>query len=69
MGLQKHTIIDGSFFAVTGSTVGEQAYARQVINQRDQDIDMMIVEGSIDSADTLIPTGIPGYVQIKIDGV
>jgi hypothetical protein len=63
------TIIDGSFSAVTGSTVEGQAYARQVNNERDQDIDMMIVEGRIDSADTLIPTGIPGYVQIKIDGV
>ncbi|CAF1479488.1 unnamed protein product [Rotaria sordida] len=62
-------VTDGSSSGITGSTVEGQAYARHVINQRDQDIDMMIVEGSIDSADTLIPTGIPGFVQIKIAGV
>jgi hypothetical protein len=60
---------DGSFAFVAGSTVEGQPHARHMAGQRDQDIDMMITEGVIDSPDTLISTLVLEFVQVKFAGV
>ncbi|CAF1346749.1 unnamed protein product, partial [Didymodactylos carnosus] len=62
-------IITGDQAFVTGSTVEKQQYVRHFANEIIQDIDIMIVEGYIESFETLIPTTAPGFVQVKFDGV
>ncbi|CAF0822360.1 unnamed protein product [Didymodactylos carnosus] len=60
---------DGSLAFITGSTCEGQAYARQLAKQNIQDIDIMIVEGIVDNKNSLIPTGLSGFVQIESIGV
>ncbi|CAF1644717.1 unnamed protein product [Didymodactylos carnosus] len=60
---------DGHQSFVSGSTVEQQQYARHFANQIVPDIDVMIVEGCIHNPQTIMPTSVPGFVQIQFDGV
>ncbi|CAF1147611.1 unnamed protein product [Didymodactylos carnosus] len=60
---------DGHQSFVSGSTVEQQQYARHFANQIVPDVDIMIVEGRIHNPQTIMPTSVPGFVQIQFDGV
>ncbi|CAF1484090.1 unnamed protein product, partial [Didymodactylos carnosus] len=70
MASSSPTIIhDGHQSFISGSTVEQQQYAQHFDNRRVPDVDIMIVEGCIHDPETIIPTSVPGFVQIQFDGV
>ncbi|CAF2961266.1 unnamed protein product [Rotaria sp. Silwood2] len=50
---------------LSGSTAEKQAYARHYANQCNQDIDIIVVHGFINSPTALIHTNVPGFKQIR----
>ncbi|CAF0953325.1 unnamed protein product [Didymodactylos carnosus] len=58
-----------SLWFVAGSTAEGQAYAVHCGQKSVQDIDIMMVEGTISSPTALIPTNISGFKQIRFDQV
>ena len=54
---------------LSGSTAEKQAYARHYAQQSVQDIDVMVVQGSIQSPKALISTHVPGFKQIRYEFV
>ena len=60
------SITEGSMTAITGSTVEKQAYVRHMANRINQEIDIMIVEGSINCQDALIPM-CNRFLQVRFD--
>lgn len=68
LGNMATVVKDGSLALVTGSTTEGQSYARHMAGETNQDIDVMVIEGCINSQDALIPM-CPGFVHIRFDGV
>ncbi|CAF4168195.1 unnamed protein product [Rotaria sp. Silwood2] len=62
--IQSITDINNLSF-VAGSTTEKQAYARHYAQQSVQDIDIIVIQGRINSEKALIKTDIPGFKQIR----